>query len=540
VVHEIVITPLSPFVSGVLERWQFVARFLNQSHVTTRREVVRGFLTLQEGQPCSEFRRAESERILRALPFIADALVEVQPDSAGGVRVLVETIDELTLVVSASASTSSPMLRSLSVGEGNLLGEGVYAAADWRNGTFGRDGFGARYANYQVFGRPYQIQLEGQRYQLGDQWRASFGHPFITDLQRIAWAVEGGSSNSYIDFDRDSGDRVALVSEREFGQVGGIVRVGPPGRLSLFGISMSIERSQVRDLPQLLTDSGPVALPELASAARRFGSVQATRVNALWGVRSLSFMRVVAFDALTAVQDVQVGFQAGASVGRSLAALDSDEDDLFVSGGMYAGFGSPRSFVQLAAQIEGRQDFNNNDRWDGVLTAGRLGWYGHVVPRHTWVASTEWAAGWNPRVPLALELGAVEGGIRGYRRSGVVGERRLVGRLENRWYLGQYQRTAQFGVAAFTDVGKVWAGDALFGQTTPVKVGLGASLLVALPPRSQRMWRLDLAAPLTADTKAGFEIRLTSTFADGRAWRTPSDLQRSQAFAVPQSVFTWP
>jgi hypothetical protein len=70
-------------------------------------------------------------------------------------------------------------------------------------------------------------------------------------------------------------------------------------------------------------------------------------------------------------------------------------------------------------------------------------------------------------------------------------------------------------------------------------VGVSVGLLAAVPPRSKRLWRLDLAFPVSADPRARFEIRLTKTETRG-FWREPSDVARARAGAAPSTIFTWP
>jgi hypothetical protein len=72
-----------------------------------------------------------------------------------------------------------------------------------------------------------------------------------------------------------------------------------------------------------------------------------------------------------------------------------------------------------------------------------------------------------------------------------------------------------------------------------VKSGVGAGLLVAVPPQSKRLWRLDLAVPVSADAHAGWEIRLTTVGAGG-FWSEPRDVARARAGAAPSLIFTWP
>jgi hypothetical protein len=61
--------------------WRRAGRWAARQHTTTRESVIRRYLALQLGDRCTEVRRAESERILRAQPFIAEATVNVVPDA---------------------------------------------------------------------------------------------------------------------------------------------------------------------------------------------------------------------------------------------------------------------------------------------------------------------------------------------------------------------------------------------------------------------------------------------------------------------------
>jgi len=142
-------------------------------------------------------------------------------------------------------------------------------------------------------------------------------------------------------------------------------------------------------------------------------------------------------------------------------------------------------------------------------------------------------------VPFQLMLGDRQGGVRGYSDSRDAGAVRGVARLEERWSIGGFSRHDRFGLAGFADAGRVWAGDAPFGVNSSAKIGIGVGLLAALPPQSQRMWRLDVAVPVSPDAHARWEIRLTGTWTR-RFWREPDDVARGRSGAAPSTIFTWP
>src|SRR5688572_28289866 len=60
-----------PEFRGALGWWRKLARSVELHHQTTAQGLVRRFVTLDPGLRCTEFRRSESERILRAQPFLA-------------------------------------------------------------------------------------------------------------------------------------------------------------------------------------------------------------------------------------------------------------------------------------------------------------------------------------------------------------------------------------------------------------------------------------------------------------------------------------
>lgn len=521
----------------MLRRVPMLGRIGQGLHVTTRPGIIQRYLLLHVGKPCTELRRTESERLLRAQPFLADAQVVAIPDD-GGVRIEVETVDELSIIVGGGVQQESPMVNSFKLGEENFLGEGLYLAGEWRDGGFYRDEFFGRIADYQLFGRAYHAELLGERTERGGQWYSELSHPFFTDLQRTAWRLGGGVRGDYVSFARESGDRPAVHADRRFADIGGLIRIGVPGRLSLFGASVTFERESSGGAPVIITDSGMFADTSSALVGR-YGRHTSARANALWGVRNLRFLRVTGFDALTGTQDMRRGFQLSTLLGRSLSVIGSDDDDIFLFTDLYAANGTPSVFVAVQVRGEGRQNYDLN-HWDGIFTSGRAAGYIRLAERHTLLPSVEWGMGWRSRIPFQLTLADQSGGVRGYADSRVGGGQRVVARLEERWFLGRPRRLGDLGLSVFSDAGRLWAGDAPFGVDTKVKVGAGVGLIAAVPPRSRRLWRLEVAFPLSEDRHASWEMRLTSGDATRVFWREPQDMQRGREIAIPSGVFALP
>jgi hypothetical protein len=538
IVSDIVIRTQGPSFGGVFARSGLMSALVSGVHVTTSPELVRRFLLLEKDKPCTSTLRDDSERILRGQPFLAGASVTTSDDGRGGVRVEVVTIDEISLVASGALTQKSPYLSALRLGSSNVEGMGIYAAGEWRDGEFYRDAWRATAADYQLFGRPIQLELDAARRRLGSEWSSELRHPFLTDVQRIAWRAAFGSSRDYFPFARTGDARPSVPLTRSFGDVGVVLRVGEPGRLSLFGASMSREESVPSTDIVVVTDSGLVPEPGTI-LTDRYTPRRAARLNFLWGVRNVRFKRVEGFDALTGEQDVRTGFQLGTLFGRGLSVLGTHDDDILVSTDIYAGIGTARSFAAIQLLGEGRQSYDDN-RWDDILTSGRAAWYFKPHPQHTTIVSGEWSGGWRQRAPFQLRLGEPRGGMRGYSRAELPGGRRAITRLEERWVLGNVRGNADAGVAFLAEAGRMWAGDVPFGETTPVKYAVGTSVLAALPPGSKRLWRLDLMMPLNREGGARLELRLRTEDRTRTFWREPRDVERSRERSLAQRIFQWP
>jgi len=525
-VSAITVASHDPSFLRVPRQLRPLARALGLEHTSTREGVVRSFLLLEVGGPCSASRVAESQRILRLQPFLAEATVRAVPDSLGGARIEVETLDEIPTIFSMRFLGWNPA--AIRLGDGNVGGQGLLVAARVEHRFGYRSGAGLEVVAYQAFGRPYTLAIETYRAPLGSTLKVAFGHAFFTQLQRNAWHIGYSNVNAYTSFVRPDTEAISLGVVRRFADIGSVLRVGFGRRVGFVGGLLTYERVTPAAQAVVISDSGLVA-DTSAALGGPFPRYENVRLNAVVGVRSLSFLEVRGFDALAAVQDVARGVQFGIVAGRG--------NDTFLSADLYAGAGSPRLFTALRVEAEGRRA--GADRWDSMVSSGRLALYWKPSRAHVVIASNELSGGWRMRIPFQLALGALPGGVRGYRDSRVVGAVRSVTRLEHRWSFGPVNRHLGVGLATFADAGWVWAGDVPFGVHSGVKTGVGAGLLASIPPQSKRLWRLDVAVPVSTDAHARWEIRLTTVWVGG-FWSEPRDVAQVRAGAAPSLIFTWP
>ena len=535
IVTRIVVRPAPPPFAGRAAKWQAAARAVGLHHATTSARVVEAFMALHVGRECTEFRRAESERVLRAQPFIADASVKLEPDGHGGVVAVVATTDEIPVLVDARFRGVVP--DALSLGNANVAGQGLRVEAGWESARAYRTGFGARVAEYAAFDRPYVARLEGFQHRVGYEVEGEIGHPLFTNLQRISWHIGARSSEDYPRFARPADDELALrVADRRW-DAGGSVRLFGTGTVTLLGGAMTGRNVDPASEGVVLSRSG--IEPDTGVALKsRYTPFKATRIGVIGGIRNVRFVQVSGFDALTGSQDVASGVEAGLFVAHGLPSWG--ESDLFLSGATYAGVVTPHVMLANLAALEGRRDIGGQE-WNSIVGSTRTALYLRPTSGATFILSDELSGGVRSRLPLQLTLNDRVGGILGYHNSPLAGAQRNVVRAESRWSLASRVHSADVGFGAFSEIGSLWAGDTPYGWTG-TRASIGVSLLAAYPTRSKRLYRADLAIPLTRGGEGGgrIELRFSSEDRTVRFWEEPDDVARARTGSLPSTLFAWP
>jgi hypothetical protein len=539
-VRGIRVRTFGPYTDKLREGFAWFGTMVQAMHANTREDVVRGFLLMKEGEACTEFARRESERLLRAQPFLVDARIVAHDDGKGGAILDVSTRDEFSALVEVSARSQSPMVRGVRFGETNLGGTATLALLDWRDGGAYNDRIGVRLQRFLVGGRPNVMNIVAARDPRGHTVQFDLFRPYLTDLQRFAWRAAVFANRDYAGFTRPLGEGNALRFTRRAADLAGIRRFGPTGSLWLGGAMLSWEQHETEfDRPVLLRETG-FARDTAGPFPSRFRNHAVARVNLLGGYRRVRFQRVQGFDALTGAQDVRMGFQGGVQAGRSVRGFGMRDNDWFVAGGAFWGDGGPRSYIGAQAHVEGRRDIGRGV-WDEVVSGGRVAWYGKPAAPWLTQVGVEWSAGWSASVPFQLSFADIEGGVRGYGRSREVGGQRLVARFEQRWVPPLALTAGDIGLAVFADVGVLKAGSVPYARGDFTASSVGLSVLATAPRRSRRVWRVDIAMPLVADGRAkSVVVRLVSADRTRQFWRDPRDLMRARDQSVPESLFNWP
>ncbi|WP_257304846.1 BamA/TamA family outer membrane protein [Geothrix campi] len=236
----------------------WIGRTADHLHALTREGVIRRVLLFAEGDRVRERRIYETERLLRALPFVKDAHIDpvVQPDGTVVARVRVR--DAWTTQLSANYSqVGGQRTTSFGVDEKNFMGLGKSVAFDLSK-DHERSTWGLAYGDPQLFGSRWtfathlqyltdgftrSLQLERPFFALDTPWSTGvalsqshaslylydqgaqvFQAPFIQNEVRLSGALAL----------HEAGNRVwrgGLLLKRQDTSYGAFTQTGPPGPL---------------------------------------------------------------------------------------------------------------------------------------------------------------------------------------------------------------------------------------------------------------------------------------------------------------------
>ncbi|MGA2082558.1 MAG: hypothetical protein ABSH53_18365 [Holophaga sp.] len=235
-----------------------IGRTADHLHASTKESVIRRVLLFQEGDPVRARRLYETERLLRALPFVKDAHIDpvVEPDGTVVARVRVR--DAWTTQVNASfSSVGGQRSTSLGVDEKNFMGMGKDIALDYSK-DFQRNTYGITYNDPQFLGSRWTLMAQDQLLSDGSARTFAFGRPFfaldtpwststaLTQKHTSLYLYNQGAQVFQMPFVQDevqwagavafheSGDRVwrgGLSFHRQDTSYGAITQTGPPGAL---------------------------------------------------------------------------------------------------------------------------------------------------------------------------------------------------------------------------------------------------------------------------------------------------------------------
>lgn len=457
-------------------------RFLNSIHVDTQDHVIARQLLFEAGDTIDSSELAETERLLRARPYLNNAAVQVVGDCGEeGVLLLVTVRDVWTLEPQVSAGREGGETKhGFGFSEGNLLGTGNSVSIGYDKdadrssisyGFYSPHLFNSRLSARLGFadtsdGQQSVFELSQPFYSLEAPWAAGIQSQDISFIETIRYQDE--DINVY---------RHQSAYNETF--VGVALDVSPKyTRRLLLGLAHDKQDFTAGEETVLgVPDNRNLLYPwlEYRFIENRFAVY--TNLNQLHQVEDISVGA-----------DLRVRFGHGGSyLGNDdeFTRLEVEYSDMLDLGEQH--------LMRLELNADARYHASGADANEAVA-GGTVGYYHLAGEKHRWYASASYFQG--HQLPQHEELTAGGGdGLRGYPLDFQRGNKRYLATIEKRFISDLHVfNVLRFGTAMYLDIGRAWGGG-YRGAEHLANVGFGVRMSSS-KAKIGNVLHMDLAFPL--------------------------------------------
>ena len=493
---------------GEQRRFSWFYRTANALHVRTRRSVIARELLFAPGDCFNPTLAEESERLLRSYDFLAQVQIFGVPQLDGSYHVVVDTRDEWSTQPDFRVSLHNGVrFEGARLREANLFGRGESVTAYYAQREVTRD-YGISFRTPQFAATRWDLEAELGRTRAGTIFSETVAYPFVGEVSRWSARQQFSREDRFFDYvadDTGDGNHVLVPMRDKHFDLAVVARLGHRGNLTLLGAGLNFQNLSYPGLPRTahaddFDSEADADTTLIGPALRNREELNNIRLSLLLGQRNVWWVKRRGLDAMRGQQDVRLGAEIGASIGRSISALEAD-DDLQTMLALFTGLEVGNLLVSTRARLDTRRDFDapsDLSEWEDVYGEGELlaYWQPLALPRHTVVLRASGTAGWNTRTPFQLTLGG-DRTLRGYHPDRFPGGRRAIFTLEDRMYWGwPWRETVDLGSSLFVDVGRMWPGDAPYGLDSGWRTTVGFGLRSSFPPGSRTTYRIDVAFPV--------------------------------------------
>lgn len=423
-------------------------RIANALHIQTRRTTIERQLLFRAGDRYSRQRIEESERLLRAVPYLIEARIVPIAYRDGRVDVRVSTRDVWTLKPGVSLGRSGGTNRlGVGIEESNLLGYGKALALDYTN-SVDRTTTVLDFRDPNLFGTRWTLAAQLGRNSDGRRRGLAIEHPFYSLDSRWSAGMRL-VDDQRIDPIYDLGNR---IDEYQWRQRGGTAFLGRSdglqnGRVTRW--TAGITYDDLRFVPTAAT-----VTPGLVPASRRLVYPWLRHEQT-----EDRFVKLENVDQIGRIEDMNLGWQTSVQIGLAAKAWHSDRNALIWESTIVRRLAiNQANITELKAGLSGRLESARIDNGRLSLSAR------HSIRQSTNVRtliSLQADAGVRLDADQPLTLGG-DSGLRGYPLRYQAGSGRALLTIEQRYFTDWYPfRLVRMGGAIFADMGRTWGDNPL-------------------------------------------------------------------------------
>jgi Omp85 superfamily domain len=468
----------------------FIFHLANFLHIDTKEEVIRRELLLHEGEPADPALIAESERNLRALPYIRQVRIFTLPAPDGQVDLHVLAQDTWTTQPRVSFAVGGGSQRSsLGIVEENVLGYGKKVRLLYRHGI-DRDSTLFEYDDPRLLGSRWLATGAYQDTSDGHVAAGFLSYPFYSlDTPYSASAGYSERRERGKEFDHFGTETASFRHKQEFTAP----RIG--ARLAMLSDSDVVWRAGplYRWNDETFSDLSPSTAPPSELPADQRWSEPGMFLHR----ETVDYVREHHFELFDKTEDLNLGNTFDADFGYSWRELGAliDEPILNAADRQGIDFGEGRKAF-LYTLVTGR--YNNGDVRNAVGEVEAIDYYRfYWLCEHTLVSRVKLDLGRNLDKDVQIFLGNFNG-LRGFDTRQFAGEKRFIFNLEDRvFFVNDLFHLVSLGAVFFFDSGYVWApnqGVDFRRMATSAGIGLRVD---ALRGAGEALFRLDLGFPMT-------------------------------------------
>jgi outer membrane protein assembly factor BamA len=474
-------------------------RAVNTLHIRTQPRIVLRELLFREGDTLDPDLLAETERNLRALPFLRDAEVTstIRPDGLADVHVVVK--DSWTTRAGYSLGRSGGNTSgSLSARERNLLGLGKELAFKFSTDQ-DRSTDSFAYLDPRLFGTRLRLFFERRSSSDGDGEAFSFHRPFYSLDSRWTAGVRGSRNLEARPVYSDGEEIAEFDNETESGRIFyGFSRGLKDHVVKRYTFAWTYNSTRNRPREELPDDFPPEEVPiDRTVSAPQFSY---RRERSEW-IEERNVIR------MARPEDFNLGTVLEIETAVNTEALGGTDDELLLDALVAWGMRTSRhGLLFFKTDLDGRYGAGSAGQ---SLVSFETTYYDGRLPRQTLVAHLKLDVGVSLDSSDRLLLGGDEG-LRGFESRILEGDRRLILNLEDRFWTGrEILHLAHLGAAAFVDVGNAWGGPNSSGFGL-LHSNVGVGLRFDASRASQGgLLRFDFAFPVSGDRRDGPAIQVS-------------------------------
>jgi len=441
-------------------------RLANDLHIRTKHATIRAQLLFASGDKYLARKLAETERVLRLLPYVYDARIVPVHYADGKVDIKVITNDVWTLSPGLSISRSGGTNDSkVNLQDSNFLGWGKTLQVS-RDSTVDRTSNTIAWSDPNVLGSRWTSQATYSDSSDGSQRALLVAHPFYS--LDAPWSTK----ITAISFDRtisryNLGDIVDQFSDsqRSYELSGGISSGLVDGWTKRWTFGMRYDRNLFSPAP--ITTVPAKILPPDRTLSYPFTG---------FDILQDSYKKIGDENQIGRTEDLYFGTEVTGEIGYSSSAFGADRDAIMLSVKALHGFELP----------DQQQLFLTGDFASRIERGSARNLIADAAAKYYW----RWREDWllyaalsgttthelDPEMQLLL---GGDNGLRGYPLRFESGTSRALFTVEQRVFTDWYPfRLVRVGGAVFADVGRTW-GSGVIGNSDPglmKDVGFGLRL----------------------------------------------------------------